>query len=204
MGKVNVRNLTTDVFQNLTFELPEVGLYGVIGRNGVGKSTLFSIINGEIKYDKGIVTVGRASYVPNLDIFDKNLSAEDYLQLLKEEELVIFQNQLEKMGGANFLKEKISKYSLGMKELFAFLYSVSIRSDILILDELIDGLDEQRRLKAYDILRQESQEKLVIFTSHNLSEVFDVCKGVYMLEKNSLEIVDTLNKAQKLILGEKM
>lgn len=190
MAGLKVNNLTTEVFQDLSFNLPKTGLLGIVGRNGVGKSTLFSTINGEIKVSDNCIESGKVSYIPNLEIFDKHLSAQDYLRLLKVDEQVVFQKNLETMGGANFLKQKISKYSLGMKELFAILYLLSIQSDLIIFDELLDGLDEQRRFRAYKLLKEQSKTKLILLTSHNLSEVFEVCDCVYLLEKDSLKSID--------------
>lgn len=82
-----------------------------------------------------------------------------------------------------------------MKELFAFTFAVSIPSDVLILDELLDGLDEKRRLQALKLLQQVSKEKLVIFTSHNLTEVFTYSDRVYLLEKASLSQMASLAEA---------
>ncbi|GAB2022385.1 AAA family ATPase [Pseudolactococcus yaeyamensis] len=199
MTGLRVENLTTDIFENLSFEMPSTGLYGLIGRNGIGKSTLFSLLNGEMKFSVGKLEVGKLAYVPSLEIFDKYLTANDYLKLLASEEQAVFRQNLERLGGADFFNQKIGKYSLGMKELFAFLYILSIESDVLILDELLDGLDEQRRFAAYRLLKKHSHEKLILLTSHNLSEVFDTTDRVYILEKTALKVIDNLETAQAQI-----
>src|SRR5574337_63255 len=69
---LRVKNLITPLFDNLSFDLPATGLYGIIGRNGIGKSTLFSMISGEIKTDGTCITSGKVSYVPSLAIFDQH------------------------------------------------------------------------------------------------------------------------------------
>ena len=199
MTRLRVEKLTTDIFENLSFDISGPGLYGLIGRNGIGKSTLFSLLNGEVKLSKGNFSVGKVCYVPSLDIFDKYLAANDYLKLLSPKEQTEFHKNLEIMGGADFLTQKIGKYSLGMKELFTFVYVLSIRSDVLILDELLDGLDEQRRFTAYALLRQCRKEKLILLTSHNLSEVFDATDRVYILEKTSLKVIGDLATAKAQI-----
>ncbi|MDR1568704.1 MAG: ATP-binding cassette domain-containing protein [Streptococcaceae bacterium] len=143
MTEIQVKNLTTDLFKNLSFELFQNGLYGFVGRNGIGKSTLFSILNKEIKISIGEIKVGKVCYIPSLEIFDKNITANDYFKLLSDEEKITLNKNLELMGNPDFFNKKIGTYSLGMKELFAFIFAISIESDILILDELIDGLDEK-------------------------------------------------------------
>ena len=196
-----INNLTTTIFQQLTFELTTPELYGIIGPNGIGKSTLFSLINGEIKGFGGEIKGGKVAYIPSLDIFDKHLSAHDYLTLLSSEEQSTLQKNLARIGGADYFKKKIGKYSLGMKELFAFLYALSIQSDILILDELLDGLDERRRFAAYNLLKECGSEKIILLTSHNLSEVFKVCDTVFLLSKNSLKALDSSDDAAKFLFS---
>ena len=68
MTRLRVEKLTTDIFENLSFDISGPGLYGLIGRNGIGKSTLFSLLNGEVKLSKGNFSVGKVCYVPSLDI----------------------------------------------------------------------------------------------------------------------------------------
>ena len=124
--------------------------------------------------------------MPSLDIFDKNLTANDYARLLKDKEQVAFNKNSELMGGANFFNKSISTYSLGMKELFAFIFAISTQSDILIFDELLDGLDEKKRHKALSILAQYRSQKIILLTSHNLTEVFQYCDLVYLLKENEV------------------
>ncbi|MDR1606751.1 MAG: ATP-binding cassette domain-containing protein [Streptococcaceae bacterium] len=199
MTAVYVENLTTDIFQNVSFDLPNHGFYGLIGRNGIGKSTLFSILNGEVKNFTGTFKIGKVCYVPSLEIFDKYLSANDYIALLSQNEQIAFDKHLEFMGGADFFSKKIGTYSLGMKELFAFIFAVSLDSEVLILDALLDGLDEQRRFKALRLVKQYSHDRLVLLTSHNLSEVFEYSDAVYFLDRDSLEKVDNLSLATERI-----
>jgi ABC-2 type transport system ATP-binding protein len=201
MTGLHISHLITDIYQDLSFELTEPGLYGIIGRNGIGKSTLFSLINGEIKFKSGQITAGRIAYIPDLDIFNRYLTANDYIKLLTSEERTTFENYLRKMGDQNYFNRRIGKYSLGMKELFAFLYVISLDSKIIILDELLDGLDERKRFAAYDLIKEISEEKIVLLTSHNLSEVFTCSDSVYLLSQSSIQLIPDLETAQKAMMG---
>lgn len=189
-----IKQLTTDIFSNITISFPRVGLYGIVGRNGVGKSTLFRVINKEIKIFQGDIQCGKVAYVSSLDMFDKYLSGQDYLDLLSAIEQRRFMEYAEFMGGLSYLNQKIKTYSLGMRELFIFLYLLSLDSQLVILDELLDGLDEQKRFSAYQLLQKLSSDKLFLLTSHNLSEVFKVCDEVYLLEKTGLSRIFDLKE----------
>lgn len=198
MKGIQINNLTTELFKNLSFELVDNGLVGLVGHNGVGKSTLFSILNREVKLSSNTINVGQVCYIPSLDIFDKNLSANDYYQLLSKNEQITFDKTLEAMGGANYFNKRIGKYSLGMKEYFAFIFAISIKSDVLILDELIDGLDERKRYRALSLLKEYGREKIILFTSHNLSEVFHYCETVYLLKSDRLMKVDEISEVNEI------
>lgn len=72
--KLIINNLTTCTLSNICLTLDKPGLYGIIGRNGTGKSTLFTAINKEMNYEGDIQISdgwhqGRVSYVATLDIF---------------------------------------------------------------------------------------------------------------------------------------
>lgn len=201
-----LKNLTTSAFTEINLNLTENGLYGIIGRNGAGKSTLFATINQEVlKYEGEIAlkngkSKGRVVYVPNLDIFDKNLSANDYIDLLKGEEkkraldlMVIFQAD-------KFFSKKIRKYSLGMQEILAFILSMSLESDLVIVDELMNGLDNSMREEAFQVLKKMSADKIILLTSHILEEVEKNCDKVYFLSKNSFTEVSDFEEAKKLVL----
>ncbi|MCI3871809.1 hypothetical protein [Lactococcus petauri] len=62
-------------------------------------------------------------------------------------------------SASRFFKKPIKKYSLGMKEILAFIYTVSLEADLIIVDELMNGLDNAMRAKAFQILKELFQNK---------------------------------------------
>lgn len=202
--KFIIENLETNAFKNLNLKINTPGLYGVIGRNGAGKSTLFTAISGEMLY-KGTIRFedakffGRISYVPNLDIFDNNLTANDYIKELKGEEYDRAQKYMGIFQASNFFGKKIKKYSLGMKEILAFIYSVSLQSDFIIVDELMNGLDNTMRKEAFKILNELAKTKIILLTSHILEEVEVNCSEIFFLSDTGFLTVNSLSEAKKLI-----
>ncbi len=70
-----------------------------------------------------------------------------------------------------------------MKEILAFIYTVSLEADLIIVDELMNGLDNAMRAKAFQILKELSKTKIILLTSHILEEVEKYCDQVYFLSK---------------------
>ena len=84
---MKLSNIVAGNLENLSFDITRKGLYGIIGRNGAGKSTLFTLINGEMKLKSGKISgFNRSAYVPNLAIFDENLTAQDYILTLSKDD----------------------------------------------------------------------------------------------------------------------
>ena len=202
--KLVINNLTTLTLSNICLTLDKPGLYGIIGRNGTGKSTLFTAINKEMNYEGDIQISdgwhqGRVSYVATLDIFEPNLRAIDYIKVLTKTELKSAEKYMPLFSASRFFKRPIKKYSLGMKEILAFIYTVSLEADLIIVDELMNGLDNAMRAKAFQILKELSKTKIILLTSHILEEVEKYCDQVYFLSKYGFDDVLNFREAQKLI-----
>lgn len=128
-------------YKILNFQIDKPGIYGLIGRNGSGKSTFFSILNKETKVKDSIINTNKIMYLSNLQSFDKNLKGIDYLKILSNTE---YEKALEisnKFGANEFINKKIGKFSLGMLQQFSIIISLSIDADIIIFDEIYTGLD---------------------------------------------------------------
>lgn len=202
--KLIINNLTTCTLSNICLTLDKPGLYGIIGRNGTGKSTLFTAINKEMNYEGDIQISdgwhqGRVSYVATLDIFEPNLRAIDYIKVLTKTELKSAEKYMPLFSASRFFKRPIKKYSLGMKEILAFIYTVSLEADLIIVDELMNGLDNAMRAKAFQILKELSKTKIILLTSHILEEVEKYCDQVYFLSKYGFDDVLNFREVQKLI-----
>lgn len=205
MVNLSIEKLTTKAFENANLKITKPGLYGIIGRNGAGKSTLFTAINGEMRFN-GSISVedamfsGRVAYVPTLDIFDDNLRASDYIGVLKNNELKSAKKFMAQFSTDRFFYKPIKEYSLGMKEILGFIYSVSIEADVIIIDELMNGLDHTMRDTAYKILKTLAKTHIVLLTSHILEEIERNCNKVYFLSSDGFKEVKNFEEAKKKII----
>lgn len=196
---LKINNLKLPDINSFDFELLDNGLYGVIGRNGIGKSTLFSVLSGEILTSQGKIKSGRVGYLPDTECFNDNLTAKTYFEALnpnEQEKAKIFSKRL---GADKFQKKKIGQFSLGMKELFATILSFSVDCDILIIDELFSGLDVSKKALVYEEVKKIAQEKIVLLTSHNLKEIEHFCDQTYLLSEKGLTLVTNFDEAAKEI-----
>ena len=185
---LKIKNLKIPDIAPLNFEISENGLYGLIGRNGIGKSTLFGILSGEIGFSQGEIENGRVAYLPNVESFEESLKMHDYFKILKNSEQDRARELSLTFGADKFAKKRIGQFSLGMKELFATILSFSI-----------SGLDVSKKALVYEEVKKIAQEKIVLLTSHNLKEIEHFCDQAYLLSEKGLTLVTNFDEAAKEI-----
>ena len=210
----NATTLKQAIFSKLKFEKPKILLkdvcalnnfsleaktgdrIGVIGHNGAGKSTLLKTIAGIYPIESGSLEVkGKIRALFDISLgFDLESTGREnilYRGLLlgatpneikeKIEEIISFAD----IGG--FIDYPVKSYSTGMLVRLAFAVSTSLSGDILLLDEVVSAGDSNFQIKArkriYNLI---DESKIMVFVSHDLSTIKEVCNKVILLEKGCI------------------
>jgi lipopolysaccharide transport system ATP-binding protein len=184
------------VNQNISFEVKRGECLGLIGKNGAGKSTLLKILTGLIKPDSGLIELhGRVGALIELGAgFNPILTGKENVfnngALLgfskkemeaKYDEIVAFA-ELEE-----FMETPVQYYSSGMKVRLGFAVATHIEPDVLILDEVLAVGDAAFRAKCYNRIGQLRQKAAMIFVSHSMQQVSQICTSVLALEKGEIK-----------------
>ena len=211
---------------NASFHVEKGAVYGLVGPNGAGKSTLLRNIMGIFKADSGQITVAgepiyenakikeKIAFIPD-DVFyfkqaNLNEMMKYYSGIYEKFDKEIYKKMCEYFPALN-TKMRIRRMSKGMQKQAAFLLAVSMRPEVLILDEPVDGLDPVMRKQIWNILLNEVSENgmTVMVSSHNLRELEDVCnyvgimnKGKVILEKSLSDLQGSVSKVQIAFEGE--
>lgn len=201
--ELTIKNLKLPELEPVNFELKAAGLYGLVGRNGIGKSTLFSILSGEISAKTGEIYHEKLAFFPGVEYFDPALSGWDYIKMLEGANYEEAQRLAKFFGADSYLSKKIGHYSFGMQQLFATILSFSVPSELLVIDELFNGLDVFVKSKVFYELKKISQEKIVLYTSHNLKEIEQFCDQTFILtEKGINPVTDFKEAAREIGFGD--
>ena len=186
------------VFKNISFEVKKGEVIGIIGRNGAGKSTLLKIISGILTPTEGSVKLN-GRIVPMLELgsgFDFELTgreniflngailgySEDFLKE-KYEEIVEFSELGE------FIETPIRNYSSGMMMRLAFAIATVVKPEILICDEILAVGDEAFQKKSKrKMLELMGGGTTVLFVSHSIDQIREMCNRVIWIEKGSLKM----------------
>ena len=208
----------------LSISVPQGSIYGLVGPNGSGKSTIIRHMTGIYRQDSGTITVdgeqvfenpdvkGRIAYIPDDIFYFPQASIFDMMKFYRGVRPRFDADRFEKLREVFPLdiKRPLRRLSKGMQKQAAFWLEVSMRPDVLILDEPVDGLDPVMRRQVWSIIMQDVAENgtTVLVSSHNLRELEDVCdrvgiidKGRLLLERSLSDLQENISKIQ-LVLPE--
>ena len=205
---------TKEVLKDLSLEVNEGSIFGLVGVNGAGKSTLLRCISGIYKCDEGNVEFnGIDTYEDEdirRDIFfvndDPYYSLASNIRTLKEfysSYYHIDEETYQKTLKLFSLDEnrQINSFSKGMKRQTLLLFALAIKPKLLLLDEAFDGLDPIVRYNLKKSLYEfiEENDATVIISSHNLKELEDICDSYGILENGRIETYGDLLESKQNI-----
>lgn len=194
------------------------GIYGILGANGMGKTTLLTIISGSLTSDSGEVLYNGVNikndienyfnvigFLPQVFSYYSEFTGEEFLRfmcLLKgispKNLKVECDRLLQQMGLVDVRHKKVLKYSGGMKQRLGIAQALIGNPQILILDEPMVGLDPKERVKFRNLLHQLSKEKIILLSTHIVSDLeyfadkILILKNGQFVESNTTEAL--LNK----------
>ena len=185
--------------RDLSFEVPTGQTFGVIGSNGSGKSTLLKCLAGILVPDRGQVTThGRVSALLELGAgFHPELSGREnvflngaILGLKKDEITARFDDIVDFAGLADFIDTPVKNYSSGMFVRLGFAVAANVEPDVLLIDEVLSVGDEAfQRKSAERIERFRREGRTIVFVSHGLGQVEQLCEQVAWIDHGELKMV---------------
>lgn len=210
------------VLKNINLNIEKGKIYGFLGENGAGKTTIFKLLCGLIRATEGEIKVlgmnineQREKILENMGIIIENpvfyeeLTAREnleiHLELMDRIELKnSISNTLKMVGLEKALKVKVGKFSLGMKQRLAIARAIIHKSKILILDEPINGLDPKgiRDIRKLIISIAEENDITILISSHILSELENLADKIIIISDgilvNELYMKDLKDKEESL------
>jgi ABC-2 type transport system ATP-binding protein len=201
---------------NISFETGKI--YGIIGRNGSGKSVLFKSICGFLKPTSGKI------FVSGDDIYEKGLFPKDLRALIEKptflsavsgfENLKLLANIQKRINDSEIIKtledvnlkeekeKKYGKYSLGMKQKLGIASVLMEKPNIMIFDEPFNGVDNSSCEKIKKNILKEKENKIILISSHIEQDLIDLCDEIYYMDSGEIsrnipnkETVQAINEA---------
>ena len=182
--------------KNISFEIPQGEVVGILGTNGSGKSTLSLILAGISGIDEGVMHInGEQSLVAINTGLNKQLTGLEninvkgaLLGLSKKQIQEIIDGVIEFAELGDFLYQPVKKYSSGMKSRLGFSISLYLNPDIIIVDEALSVGDKGFAQKCINKMNELKDEgKTIIFISHSLPQVRNFCQTAMWIEGGMLK-----------------
>ena len=191
------------VLNNINVKFSNGHIYGIIGRNGSGKTVLLKCICGFLKPTTGVISVNHKIVGKDIDFpenlgfiietpgFLLNYSGYKNLKYLASIREKIDSNEIKEsmslVGLDSADKKHVGKYSMGMRQRLGIAQAIMEKPDILVLDEPMNALDkngveEMRRL----FLKMKSEGKLILLTCHIREDIEILCDEVFEMEEGIL------------------
>ena len=203
--------------RDVSLHVPKGQTVGLLGRNGAGKTTALNLITGYFPPTRGRVRIAgkemladprgckrMIGYLPERPPLYDEMTVEDYLRFVSElREVVKKANQahVDEIIGLCALKDVrhrvIGHLSKGYRQRVGIAQALCGAPEILILDEPTAGLDPKQTVETRELIRQLGRDHTVVFSSHILSEVQQLCSRVMILNEGRLVQSIDLAEGQK-------
>lgn len=193
-----------DALNSLDLVIPN-GMFGILGRNGSGKSTLMNIIATILQPSKGTVTINgieiknsqkirqMIGYLPQDFDFYPNMKVSEvlyYLGFLSKINQTDFDKYvdliLRKVNLIDYKNKKVKSLSGGMKKRLGIAQAILHDPKVIIVDEPTAGLDPEERVRIRNLLSDLAENKIVIISTHIVSDIESTCNRIAILDKGSL------------------
>ncbi len=217
---IEVNNLSLDIegkkiLKDINLKIKEGTIFGIIGPNGVGKSTLLRCLtgiykstSGSINYDgrevyDNVEVKGQIGYVADENIMQTKFKVKEILKYYKYSYNTFDENKFNKLN--EVFQIPVNKYifqlSKGMKMRLSIMLALSIKAKYLILDEPTSGLDAILKNKLLKIFLDEVVENntTIVISSHHLGELERICDDVAILDEGIVSYENSIENMKNKI-----
>lgn len=191
------------ILENINLKLVPGKIYGIVGKNGSGKTMLFRVIAGLIKPTEGrVLYQGKGLYekngnspvigitIENMGMYPEFSGFHNLKFLAGIRKLISdrdIKEAIERVGLDANDKRPLRKYSLGMRQRITLAQAFMEKPDILLLDEPTNGLDEAGVELIRGIIREEAKRGAIVFlASHNKEDISCLCDEIFRINSGRL------------------
>ena len=198
--------LRRQVLKNVSVEIQPGQIFGLLGPNGAGKTKLLKAVVGISRPDQGqVLVMGKSpadkesrsciGYLPERPYFQDFLTAKEFLEFHGKLALIPdaqlneqIKKVLDEVGLSQSSAMKLKTYSKGMLQRLGVAQALIQDPRVLVLDEPMSGLDPRGRRELREIMKKiSSSGKTILFTTHNISDVAELCNECGFMRAGELD-----------------
>lgn len=199
--------------RDINMEINQSGIVGLLGSNGAGKSTTMNILCGALNQTEGNVYINGVDireepelakrdigFLPQTAPLYLELTVDEYLTYCAELRLIpkdkiksALSDAKERCGITHFSKRLIGNLSGGYRQRVGIAQAIIHRPKLVVLDEPTNGLDPNQIIEVRSLIKEIATDRVVIFSSHILTEIQVLCKDIKMIEGGRIVFADTMD-----------
>jgi len=218
IGETNDRSQKAEsdyvwALRDINYEIRKGEVLGIIGKNGAGKSTLLKILSKVTKPTTGLIKAhGRIASLLEVGTgFHQEMTGREnvymngsIMGMTKLEITRKFDEIVDFAGVERYIDTPVKRYSSGMVVRLGFAIAAHLEPEILVVDEVLAVGDAEFQKKAIGKMQEVSQNqgRTVLFVSHNMGAVRNLCKNGMVLHNGSISFIGEINDAVENYLGE--
>lgn len=194
-----------EAVKNVSFKVREGEILGIVGKNGSGKSTMLRAIAGIFSPDSGTIDLyGHSVSLLSIGVgFQKSLSGKENIMLsgmllgFSEEEVRRQMPEIIEFAGlGKFINMPVKTYSSGMYSKLAFSITAILKTDIMLIDEVLSVGDAKFKKKSYRKMKELISEKdrTVVIVSHNNDTLRSLCDRILWLHDGEVKMLGTADE----------
>lgn len=198
-------NQVVDAVKNVSFEVPEGSILGIIGKNGSGKSTMLKALAGIFSADAGEIDLhGHTVSLLAIGVgFQKKLTGRENIILsglllgFTEEEVRNKMEEIIKFSElGRFIDMPVQTYSSGMYSKLAFSITVILETDIMLVDEVLSVGDQKFKKKSFRKMKEliNDEKRTVVIVSHSISSLRKLCTEVMWMHDGEIKKIGEANE----------
>ena len=199
--------------RDINLEINQYGIVGLLGSNGAGKSTTMNILCGSLNQTEGNVYINginfrddpmrakmEIGFLPQNPPLYLDLTVDEYLSycaglrdMSGQHRKDAVKEAKERCGIDHFSGRLIKNLSGGYRQRVGIAQAIVHRPNVLVLDEPTNGLDPNQIIEVRNLIKDIAKDRVVIFSSHILSEVQLLCRDIKMIENGRIVFEDTMD-----------
>ncbi|MEO9020963.1 MAG: ABC transporter ATP-binding protein [Ginsengibacter sp.] len=206
--------------RDINLEFANKGIYGLLGANGAGKSTIMNIMCGVLKQSQGTVFIKgidlrenpvaakkHLGFLPQKPPLQMDLTVEEFLihcanlRLMKSSEVdAAVKEVMGKCQISHFAKRLIRNLSGGYQQRVGIAQAIIHKPDFVVLDEPTNGLDPNQILEMRTLIKGIAEEHTVLLSTHILQEVQMLCDNIWMIDEGKMVFSGTMEEFDNYIM----